>query len=106
MWFSFNYAGTDTNPHPDVTITLVNGTGSGVNFQVWTPENLNQWWNNTPVGQGTADSVNCNVGGAAANTGCQSSDLTWTGAFGETGLFYVRVVNSNNAPMNFDLTIQ
>jgi hypothetical protein len=106
MWFSFNYAGTDTNPKPNVMITLVNGANSGVNFQVWSAQNLNDWWDQKPVGQGTAASVNCDIGGAAGNTGCQSSDLTWVGSFGNTGTYYVRVVNSTNAPMNFVLTIQ
>jgi hypothetical protein len=101
MWFSFDYAiNTDSGVHPVDTITLVNGVASGLSFQIYSPEILGDWWQNTPIGVGTSEMV------ASESGMVQSPDLTWTGAFGASGTYYVRVINNTGSPIPATLTIQ
>ncbi len=100
-WYRFEYAGTEEVTRPAVTLTLRDGHVSGVGFEVWAPEELNSWWENKPIGQGTPVNVMCVDG----TSGCQSNDLTWSGAFGATGTYWVRVVNSNPYPTTVLLTM-
>jgi hypothetical protein len=106
MWFKFDYSPTDSNAHPVVTITMVNGAQSGLRFEVYTPGELNQWWDNTPIGRGTTTSVSCDTGEVAGNGGCTSNDLTWSGSFTDGGTYYVRVVNTNDSPASAVLAIR
>jgi hypothetical protein len=106
LWYSFNYGVLDDGTHPVMTITLANGNQSELSFQVWSPENLNNWWNNTPTGLGTPATVNCDTGEVFGQGTCQSSDLTWTGALGASGTYYVRVINSTGNALPAVLTIQ
>jgi hypothetical protein len=107
-WYSFNYGvNNDTGEHPIVTIRLANGNNSGVSFQVWSSDSMSGgWWNNNPTGRGTAANVDCDTGEVSGSGGCQSPDLVWSGAFGTSGTFFVRVVNANNSASNITLTIQ
>ena len=100
QWYSFNYGLNDDGSRPTRLLTLVNGNQSGVSFQVYSPDLLNDWWQNTPTGAGTPGMVACDTGT------CTSNDLTWLGAFGAPGTYYVRVINSTNNPFNAMLTIQ
>ena len=106
VWYHFDYGVSDTGDRPIKTIRLVNGNDKGLSFEVWTTDNLNEWWNNQPVGRGTTYEVDCNTGEIVGNTGCQSKDLIWVGAFGTSGTYYIRVYNDNLQPTSFDLTIQ
>lgn len=55
-WYHFDYEITDTSvPRPRVGLRLVGAVGTGVGFQVWPPEKLNQWWLGQPVGRGTLE---------------------------------------------------
>ncbi len=106
-WYKFDYGLLDDGTHPTKTITLVNGTQSGLTFQVWSAEAFKGgWWNNVPIGQGTATALDCSTMEVAGQGGCQSSDLAWLGAFGAPGTYYVRVVNNMGAPVSYTLTIQ
>ena len=101
MWFSFDYTiNTDSGVRPVETIALVNGSASGLSFQIYPPDMLSDWWQNTPIGVGTSEMV------ASESGMMQSPDLTWTGAFGGSGTYYVRVINDTNTPMPAVLTIQ
>ncbi len=107
QWFSFPYGLNDDGSRPIRTITLANGNQPGLSFQVWSPETMQGgWWNNNPIGKGTAAATDCNTGELAGMGGCSSNDLTWSGAFALNGTYYVRVINSTNSPMNVTLTIQ
>ncbi len=106
LWYRFDYSVSDTGDRPVKTIRLVNGNAKGLSFGVWTADNLNEWWNKQPTGQGTPYEVDCNTGEVVANTGCQSKDLIWVGAFGTSGTYYIRVYNDSLQPTPFDLTIQ
>ncbi len=107
-WYRFDYAiNNDTGERPVKTIALVNGNHSGATFEVWTADALNGgWWNNTPIGRGTPYSMDCDTGERTGGGQCQSADLTWSGTFGTSGTYYVRVVNDNNAATDVVLTIQ
>lgn len=106
-WYSFTYGLLDDGTHPVKTITLVNGAQSGLTFQVWSAEQFpGGWWNNDPIGHGTAAALDCSTMAVAGQGGCSSPDLTWAGALGGPGTYYVRIVNNTGAPVNYTLTIQ
>lgn len=102
LWFRFDY---DASEHPSVTIQLVNGTKSGMRFEVWTPDAIADMGNNHPIGVGAAFSVACPAD-APAPSGCQTKNLIWSGAFGDSGTYSVRVVNDNNVGGTALLTIE
>jgi hypothetical protein len=103
-WYRFDYALNSDGTRPLVAIKMPNATNSGVSFQVWSPDTLSGgWWNNKPIGIGTPQTVDCNTGEITGAGGCESPDLTWSGTFGATGTYFVRVVNSNNATSNYTL---
>ena len=106
MWYRFNYGVSDTGERPVRTVTLVNGNNSGIRFEVWTPDILNNWWEKQPIGRGTQYSVDCDTGEASDQGECRSNDLTWMGAFNFNDSIYVRVVNDNDHPTVFQLTLQ
>ena len=104
QWYSFNYTintdGSGANVHPTVQIQLANGTMSGLSFEVYSPEILGNWWENTPIGTGSPMMI---TGGDSGTT--QSPNLNWSGAFGASGTYYVRVVNSTSSAMPATLMI-
>ncbi len=102
-WFKFDYSATDPTWHAVATLRLVNGARTGVRFQVWPPENINAWWEKQPVGVGTEVPTDCETGQVKGNGECQSGDLNWSGAFGATGTYYVRVLNDNDGPADYAL---
>ena len=101
QWYTFNYTvDPDTGVRPNVQITLANGAMSGLKFEIYSPEILNNWWENTPVGTGTTTTM------ASESGMMQSPDLVWVGSFGGSGPYYVRVVNDTGSAMPAVLTIQ
>lgn len=102
-WYRFDYDATD---RPTKTVLLVNGNHSGVRFEVWTPDRLNNWWENKPVGRGTVYMIDCDTGEESETGACESMDLKWAGRFIFNWPVYVRVVNGNGHPTGFTLTIQ
>jgi hypothetical protein len=97
-WFSFYYL-ADYNKPPYVTIRLQYGAKSGLQFEVYAPERLGDWWNNVPNGHGTVF-----MGPCATGT-CATDDLSWGGAFGATGTYYVRVINPNPGDVSSVLSL-
>ena len=107
LWFRFGYDNSsDTSERPTATIRLVNGNHSGVIFEVWPPERVNNTADNKPVGRGTAMNIDCATGQPSERGQCQTSDLSWTGGFGASGTYFVRVINTNNNQVSFWLTIE
>ncbi len=102
LWYRFDYAGDRSH----ITVTLPNGNGSGLAFNVFTPAQIGDWWDTKPIGRGTAYQINCETGEPQPNGQCQSNDLTWDGQFNAPGTYYVEVVNTTGSPLNFQLTIQ
>ncbi len=97
-WFQFDYDNAgNALPRPTVTIQLLNGVTNGLTFEVYSPERMvDGWSNNPPVGRGT-DEV---VVGCTTSTGtgpCTTNNLTWTGGFGLSATYYVRVINNTGA---------
>jgi hypothetical protein len=96
---------------------MINGTTSGVTFEIWSADRLNNLANKPadmpnndpsiqPIGRGTPQTINCDTGELDGSGACQSPDLIWTGTFGQSGPYFVRVVNTNNNQTNFQLQIQ
>jgi hypothetical protein len=101
LWYRFDYAGDRSA----ITLTLVNGTNSGVGFNVFTPAQIGDWWDEPPVGRGTAQALSCNTGMPENGGACADTSLTWVGNFPENGTYYVKVVNNNSGALTFQLTI-
>lgn len=107
-WFRFDYTPlTDTGARIAKTVRLLNGNHSGVRFEVWTPDHVNDWWDNQkPVGRGTVYMLDCDTGEPSESGQCESADLIWIGSFNVGATYYVRIVNDNPQPAVFTLTIQ
>jgi hypothetical protein len=107
-WFRFDYnTVNDNGDRLTAEIHLVNGNQSGVRFEIWTPDRVNDWWDgNKPVGRGTVSMLDCDTGEPSESGGCPSPDLIWKGGFNTAATYYVRVVNDNSQPTGFTLTIQ
>ncbi|HEX7588019.1 MAG TPA: hypothetical protein VF478_06865 [Anaerolineae bacterium] len=104
QWYSFNYlinTNVSASVHPVVRIQLLNGNVSGLGFQVYAPEIMGNWWMTTPLGNGTVTSTTSSDG-----TLNLSPNLNWSGAFGASGTYYVRVINNMANPVPATLTIQ
>lgn len=103
-WYKFDYAGDKSL----ITILMPNGTNSLVEFNVFTPEQAQSWWDpkTKPIGRGTPYSVDCVSGEEVYWGECKSNDLKWKGQFNFPGTFYVQVVNYNTGTANFKLTIE
>ncbi len=102
-------------------LRLVNGVQTGVRFEVWGGD-LKNWWLQNPVGRGTQEIlVNCfpplepsptPVDDEPSPTEepptghCPTNDLTWQGAFGAPGTYYVRVVNDDIVTVDYLLLMQ
>ena len=107
LWYRFDYQGDSTPGQRDtVTIVMPNGTDSGLGFKVWTPGQISDWWELTPIGQGTSQNLRDSNGTPADYGQVQSSDLSWKGTFGETGTYYVQVENKTDSPLTFQLMQQ
>lgn len=106
VWYRFDYQVKDNGERPTKTIALLYGNKSGMHFEVYSPEILNQWWDQDPIGKGTAYKVNCDTGVVVGQSDCESEDLTWTGSFGVSGTYYVRVVNDQPNAANAQLTLR
>lgn len=101
LWYHFDYAGDRSM----IMLTLVNGTHSGVGFDVFTPGQIGDWWSEAPIGRGTPQALNCSSGMPQTGGACQANDLNWVGNFPESGTYYVEVINNNPGTSTFQLTI-
>ncbi len=137
-WHKFEYGiAGNFQFRPVVNLRLIGAAGTGMEFEVWSPDRLPEWWTKKPVGRGTADvtlicacqrgptqtpfpegtdtptptptSTPEPTGTAAPEAICThtpTGNLTWAGAFGGPGTFYVRVVNTTPNRMNYQLLLQ
>lgn len=107
LWFKFDYPGDAVRGQRSTAIVVLpNGTNSGLGFKVYSPEQINDWWELTPMGQGTAQEVRLSNGTPADYGSAVSDDLSWQGSMGEGGPYYVQVTNPTAYPLSFQLTFQ
>jgi hypothetical protein len=106
LWLRFDYAITDTGDRPVSTITLVNGDKDNIGFEVWTPDGVSDMTDNKPIGRGTPYNVDCDTGELSGQGACRSNDLIWSGAFGESGTYFVKIINNNASRASVQLVIQ
>ena len=103
-WFRFDYARSADPAYRLKDVRLINGNNSGVRFEVWPPNHVNDWWDgNKPVGRGTVYMTDCDTHEYAEEGECPSPDLIWMGSFNFDGSIYIRVVNDNPVPSFFTL---
>ncbi len=72
-----------------LTITLVGGASNGLQYDIYTPERVNQWWKEDPVGRGNID----------------GNDLVWTGDRDNVDKRYIRIVNPTERAVNIFLAV-
>lgn len=101
LWYRFEYAGDRS----EIMATLVNGTNSGLAFEVYTSAQISKWWENPPIGRGTPVPLNCQTNKPRLNGGCQGRDLRWLGSFNARGTYYIRIINLTGSDMSFQLVI-
>jgi hypothetical protein len=102
LWYRFDYTGRRT----PILLTLVNGTNSGLEFGVYTPAQISDWWETPPIGRGTPPPLNCETMKPGLYGGCQGRDLRWSGDFNALSTYYVRVFNHTGSDLSMQLTIQ
>jgi hypothetical protein len=102
-WYKFDYVGDKSK----ITVLMPGGTDTLVEFNAFTPEQANSWWDGEtkPIGRGTAYPVDCETGEEVLHSECKSRDLKWVGQFNFPGTFFIQVVNYNTGTANFTLTI-
>jgi hypothetical protein len=101
LWYRFDY----TSRHTEILVTLVNGNNSGLEFEVYTPAQISNWWETDPIGRGTPPPLNCDTMKPRVYGECEGRDLRWLGAFNALGTYYVRVVNTTGSDLNMWLTV-
>jgi hypothetical protein len=72
-----------------ITVKLLDGASNGLQFDVYTPERVNQWWKEDPVGRGDAE----------------GNDLVWTGDRDDSAKRYIRIVNPTGRAVNIFLAV-
>jgi hypothetical protein len=113
-WFTFYYNATDLDSKPQYVLRLLNGVATLVRFEVWSKERMQSpWWENKPVGRGTQENlVACAPPDNNSLTPVPfnmphfaTNDLTWAGSFVQYDDYYVRVVNDNDTPKEFQMLL-
>lgn len=99
IWYRFEYAGDASN----IVVRLENGALNGLEFTVYLPEQAPAWYNETPIGRGTA--TLCTTSDDTTRCGENANDLLWSGKFRTSGTYFVRVTNPLPNPVQFALTV-
>ena len=90
-WYAFRYEGDSSQ----IQVRMSVDPADSAAFEVWTPDQLQQWAQGdtvNPVGRGSADNA---LGG----------DLVWAGSFNTPGTYYVIVSQTGSTPANYALRI-
>jgi hypothetical protein len=106
-WFRFDYTtNNNTVPRPAVTVELLVGMVNGLQFEVYTQEQIkNVWYDFKPTGRGTQEVV-IDCTNASDITGhCGTTNLIWTGGLGLDGSVYVRVINNTGTAVGPQLIV-
>lgn len=115
LWYKFDYnSSVHAKDRSPIFLTLVNGNNSGVEFSVYTydqvnddlPDGIENWRAEVPTGRGTAERETCGSHIPKPQGECVSNDLTWKGTFAMSGPYFVRVMNTTQTPKDFLLKIE
>jgi hypothetical protein len=96
IWFKFDYSGDRTKL---ILITIPNGHNVGLDFRLYTEEQVVHINDDKFVARGNVAMVPCDTGK------CESPDLNWQGTFNLAGTFYVAVINPKNVSVPFHILI-
>ena len=92
VWYAFEYT-YDAHERIHAQASLNSVPDNGINFEVWTPQQLQQQDDESePIGRGSQDD----------NT---VGDYFWTGSFNQSGTYYVLVTNDNPTVGYYQLNI-
>ncbi len=95
LWLRFTHTASATGAQPATTLRMIFGNRRGLDFDIWMPDVATNWPQSQPLARGAPYEVNCDTGLAAAQGGCISNDLLWSGVLTTTGDYYARVTNAN-----------
>lgn len=96
VWFKFDFSGDRSKL---ILITLQNGHNLGLDFRLYTQDQVLRIDEDKFVARGNVAMVPCDTGK------CESQDLTWQGTFPVAGTFYVAVINPKNVVVPFRILI-
>lgn len=96
VWFKFDHNGDRAKP---IEIILLNGHDLGLDFRLYTQDQVDHITEDKFVGRGNVIQVPCDSGK------CDSQHLLWKGTFNIAGTFYVAVMNPRNVPVAFRILI-
>lgn len=96
VWFKFDANGDRSKL---IQINLVNGHALGLDYRLYTQDQVDHINDDKFVGRGNVNQVPCDTGK------CDSPDLFWQGTFNVGGTYYVAVMNSKNVPVAFHILI-
>lgn len=85
QWFRLVYGGD----HSQMTIRMPNGAAEGLKFELYTPQEMDTWWDTSPIGAGSPE----------------KDDLVWTGNSHVPGAYDIKVTNPNPYAVNYQLAI-
>jgi len=90
-WYAFRYEGDGSQILVRMSVAPANSAA----FEVWTPDQVQQWAAGnkvSPIGRGSVDN---SLGG----------DLVWAGKFNTPGTYYVIVSQTGSVPANYSLQV-
>lgn len=96
VWFKFDFSGDRSKL---ILITLPNGHSLGLDFRLYTQEQVYNISDDKFVARGNVAMVPCDTGK------CASPDLNWQGTFPMAGTYYVAVMNPKDLPIAFRILI-
>lgn len=106
VWFKFDYNATrnDDGSRNPATVKIANLSTPGMGFEVYSTDQIANWWENDPIGRGANKGILCGKINDDWDYTCQIYDLGWTGKFTSNGTVYIRVTNDSPNAVTFTLT--
>lgn len=96
LWFKFNYGGDKSQ----IVVRIPDAKLSNISFKVYTSEQAQNYESEDKyIGVGSPPRVSCDSGP------CDSNELSWSGSFGQSGVYYLRVTNDSDKYANFILVV-
>jgi hypothetical protein len=83
-WYKYTFGGDS-----QATFTLVNGQAMGLSMNVFTSDQIEKWWTETPIGKGNV----------------LINDLVWSGSMPNGETIYIEITNDNPYVANFTINV-
>jgi hypothetical protein len=87
QWFHFQFSGSDGT---NAVLSLPGGSHSGLQFQVYSAGQTNDWTSEDPTGVGNVE---------------ENGDLAWANQIDGSRMWYLRVLNSTGQSINYQFSL-